>query len=490
MHNLFPSQMPINTNSHVLSSDFDFSDSSMVYQFSVTKAIQNVLSQTSLHGVFHLANKQSTYFEKVLWLVIICLSLTAGSYTVGIFWIRYWNNPTMIALDRDYHLWNTTFPSLTVCFQKRLNERARDELVANIDPTLASRYSEFLDTLLDSDIEHVGALAEYDEFEGVDLKELLNEITDRPSAFITLDGDVQGLLLRTMTEMGICYTFNSAIGRYMSVDKYDGNSELYQVSVFDGESSATISNCSSNANIYFHSPYEMPTPKKSLQLERGFFTFTKMEFKSLAISSEPSVQYLSIQQRKCRFPHESNLRFFPDYYSYDLCLLECKFYLFLKHCDCIPYFYNIQDRSTKYCKLTQLGCIELYQSYISFLTADELREIFGACKCVKNCDDVTFTLQQFESTFWFNDPVIKWSTRIPKIRYSRRIIYDFIDALVSTGSILEFFFGFSLITLVELGYFSLRNLILSFVHLPPVQNFCKRRKQKVSIYIKKATKRK
>ncbi|XP_049542766.1 uncharacterized protein LOC125955668 [Anopheles darlingi] len=347
----------------------------MGYQFSVTKAIQNVLSQTSLHGVFHLANKQSTYFEKVLWLVIICLSLTAGCYTVGMFWVRYWTNPTMIALDRDYHLWNTTFPSLTVCFQKRLNERARDELVANIDPALASRYSEFLETLLDSDIEHVGALAEYDEFEGVDLKELLNEITDRPSAIITLDGDVQGLLLRTMTEMGICYTFNSAIGRYMSVDKYDGNSELYQVSVFDGESSATISNCSSNANV-----------------------------------------------RSC------------DYYSYDLCLLECKFYLFLKHCDCIPYFYNIQDRTTKYCKLTQLGCIELYQSYISFLTADELREIFGACKCVKNCDDVTFTLQQFESTFWFNDPVIKWSTRIPKIRYSRRIIYDFIDALASSST--------------------------------------------------------
>ena len=151
--------------------------------------------------------------------------------------------------------------------------------------------------------------------------------------------------------------------------------------------------------IFFHSPYEMPTIRKSLLIERGFFTFTKMDFNALAITSVPALKSLSIKQRKCRFPHESNLKFFPEYYSYGLCLLECKFYLFLKHC------------------------------YISFLTADELREIFGACNCLKNCDDVTFTLQHYGSTFWFNDPVIKWSIRIPKIRYSRRIIFDFIDAM-------------------------------------------------------------
>ncbi|KFB48589.1 AGAP007084-PB-like protein [Anopheles sinensis] len=449
----------------------------MAYRLTFTKAIQSVLSRTSLHGVFHLVHARSTYFEKVLWFGFITMALTGGCYTVGIFWLRYWTNPTVIALDRDYHLWNTTFPSLTVCFQKRLNERARDELIERIDPELAPRYAEFLDTLLDSDIENVGRLAEFDEFEGVNLRELLNELTDRPNAIIAMEGDLQGTLVRTLTEMGICYTFNSALTRYLSIDPYTGEEKLYQVSVFNGEASATISNCTSNANIYFHSPYEMPTIRKSLLLERGFFTFTKMDFNALAITSDPALKYLSIKQRKCRFPHESNLRFFPEYYSYGLCLLECKFYLFLKHCDCVPYFYQIADRS-KYCKLTQLACVELYQSYISFLTADELREIFGACNCMKNCDDVTFTLQQYGSTFWFNDPVIKWSIRIPKIRYSRRIIYAFIDALVSTGSILEFFFGFSIITLIEVGYFSLRSLVVSCLRSKSTQTFCRRQRPK------------
>ncbi|XP_061500162.1 sodium channel protein Nach [Anopheles gambiae] len=450
----------------------------MVYTFSFTKAIQNVLAQTSLHGVFHLVHKRSTYVEKVIWLGIISMALFAGCYNVGSFWVRYWTNPTVIALDRDYHLWNTTFPSLTVCFQKRLNEAARDQLIAQVDPELAERYGEFLDTLLESDIENVGHLAEFDEFEGTNLRQLLNELTDRPNAVVTMEGDLHGTLVRSLTEMGICYTFNTAIGRYLSIDPYAPDEKLYEVSVFNGEASATISNCTSNGNIFFHSPYEMPTIRKSLLIERGFFTFTKMDFNALAITSVPALKSLSIKQRKCRFPHESNLKFFPEYYSYGLCLLECKFYLFLKHCDCIPYFYQISDPS-KYCKLSQLACVELYQSYISFLTADELREIFGACNCLKNCDDVTFTLQHYGSTFWFNDPVIKWSIRIPKIRYSRRIIFDFIDAMVSTGSILEFFFGFSIITLVELAYFSMRNLILSCLRIKMITRICKRKQRKV-----------
>uniref|UniRef100_A0A182PUD1 Sodium channel protein Nach n=1 Tax=Anopheles epiroticus TaxID=199890 RepID=A0A182PUD1_9DIPT len=456
----------------------------MVYSFSFTKAIQNVLAQTSLHGVFHLVHTRSTYVEKVIWLGIISMALFTGCYNVGSFWVRYWTNPTVIALDRDYHLWNTTFPSLTVCFQKRVNEVARDQLLAQVDPELLERYTEFLDALLDSDIENVGRLAEFEEFEGVNLRELLNELTDRPNAIIKMEGGLEGTLVRSLTEMGICYTFNTAIGRYLSIDPYTGDEKLYEVSVFNGEASATISNCTSNGNIYFHSPYEMPTIRKSLLIERGFFTFTKMDFNALAITSIPALKSLSIKQRKCRFPHESNLKFFPEYYSYGLCLLECKFYLFLKHCDCIPYFYQIPDPS-RYCKLSQLACVELYQSYISFLTADELREIFGACNCLKNCDDVTFTLQQYGSTFWFNDPVIKWSIRIPKIRYSRRIIYDFIDAMVSTGSILEFFFGFSIITLVELAYFSMRNLILSCMRIKMIRTICKRKPRKVKNSVNK-----
>uniref|UniRef100_A0A6E8VRH2 Sodium channel protein Nach n=1 Tax=Anopheles coluzzii TaxID=1518534 RepID=A0A6E8VRH2_ANOCL len=460
----------------------------MVYTFSFTKAIQNVLAQTSLHGVFHLVHKRSTYVEKVIWLGIISMALFAGCYNVGSFWVRYWTNPTVIALDRDYHLWNTTFPSLTVCFQKRLNEAARDQLIAQVDPELAERYGEFLDTLLESDIENVGHLAEFDEFEGTDLRQLLNELTDRPNAVVTMEGDLHGTLVRSLTEMGICYTFNTAIGRYLSIDPYAPDEKLYEVSLF-GEMFQVCRRSlvkSIFGKIFFHSPYEMPTIRKSLLIERGFFTFTKMDFNALAITSVPALKSLSIKQRKCRFPHESNLKFFPEYYSYGLCLLECKFYLFLKHCDCIPYFYQISDPS-KYCKLSQLACVELYQSYISFLTADELREIFGACNCLKNCDDVTFTLQHYGSTFWFNDPVIKWSIRIPKIRYSRRIIFDFIDAMgenvkrneVSTGSILEFFFGFSIITLVELAYFSMRNLILSCLRIKMITRICKRKQRKV-----------
>lgn len=48
---------------------------------------------------------------------------------------------------------------------------------------------------------------------------------------------------------------------------------------------------------------------------------------------------LSISQRRCRFPHESNLKHNPIY-TYTMCRMECRISLCLKYCNCIPHFYR------------------------------------------------------------------------------------------------------------------------------------------------------
>lgn len=35
---------------------------------------------------------------------------------------RYNENPTVISMDRNMFFWNTSFPSLTICPHKKLNE--------------------------------------------------------------------------------------------------------------------------------------------------------------------------------------------------------------------------------------------------------------------------------------------------------------------------------------------------------------------------------
>lgn len=46
----------------------------------------------------------------------------------------------------------------------------------------------------------------------------------------------------------------------------------------------------------------------------------------------------SVDQRKCRFQHESNLTHFPVY-TRNICIQECRLNLVYKLCKCIPHFY-------------------------------------------------------------------------------------------------------------------------------------------------------
>lgn len=56
--------------------------------------------------------------------------------------------------------------------------------------------------------------------------------------------------------------------------------------------------------------------------------------------SQDSIRNLFEFQRKCKFPEESALTYFPVMYSRDLCLYECRIKKFLDLCKCLPFFYG------------------------------------------------------------------------------------------------------------------------------------------------------
>ncbi|KAL1380678.1 hypothetical protein pipiens_014016 [Culex pipiens pipiens] len=136
-----------------------------------------------------------------------------------------------------------------------------------------------------------------------------------------------------------------------------------------------------------------------------------MTFKPVTVTADSTIENLYVQQRNCRFPHESNLEFFVGFYTNSLCMLECR---------------------------------------LKFL---------ASCRCLKDCNSIGFTLQNYVLFDWFKAPLIKWDMEFQKVRYSRRIIFGFADAMVSTGGICGLFFGASFITVVELCYLFLRNIL-------------------------------
>ncbi|XP_058458184.1 sodium channel protein Nach-like [Malaya genurostris] len=431
----------------------------MAYQFYITKFISRVLERNTMHGVFHLTNPKSSLAEKISWVLVISSVVICSIYLLTLFWIRYLTNPTVISLDRNYHEWNTTFPSLTVCFHDRLNTTARDMLIDQVKPENPQKFEQFLARLVEANIFRLETLVEFEEYSDMDLKAVLNQITNFVDTKVMLDNGITGKLFRVITELGICYTFNSDMVRFTSAEELEEEdlpTDLIQISATERDIMASLGNLTSNGNIYYHGPYEIPSYLKKLIVTLATNAFLTITFKPVIITADSTIQDLYVQQRRCRFSHESNLEFYPNYYSHSLCLLDCRLRLFLDHCSCLPYFYNV-NAQVPVCRPKELQCIVDHLG--------EIRRSLSSCGCLKDCNTISFTLQHFVMFDWFNDPLIKWDIEVPKVRYSRRIIFGFVDAMTSTGSIFGLFFGASVITLIELFYSVVKNAFQSSITL-------------------------
>ncbi|XP_039447527.1 sodium channel protein Nach-like [Culex pipiens pallens] len=425
----------------------------MEYEFPISKFIRRVVEKTSLHGVFHLTNAKSVLIEKLFWASIILSVIVSSIYLVALFWVRYLTNPTVISLDRNYHEWNATFPSLTVCFHDRLNLTARDALTNRVNPKDPAKFKRFLATLAEAHLFRLEQLIEFDEYSDLDLKSVLNQISNVVDAEVVLENGLKAKLHRVITDLGICYTFNSAILQFLSVEPLsdeDLRSGLVEISIIERDTAATLSNLTSNGDIYYHGPFEAPTVLKKLLVKTAVSSFLTMTFKPVTVTADSTIENLYVQQRNCRFPHESNLEFFVGFYTNSLCMLECRLKLCLDFCGCVPHFYNTAVR-LPICPLKRLRC--LVDNNV------KIRQGLASCRCLKDCNSIGFTLQNYVLFDWFKAPLIKWDMEFQKVRYSRRIIFGFADAMVSTGGICGLFFGASFVTVVELCYLFLRNIL-------------------------------
>lgn len=71
--------------------------------------------ESSVHGLPHLVAKERHWLERVIWAVIVVISIYC-SYAVCLStWTRYQENPTVLTLETDYRHWTYRPPAVTIC---------------------------------------------------------------------------------------------------------------------------------------------------------------------------------------------------------------------------------------------------------------------------------------------------------------------------------------------------------------------------------------
>lgn len=99
--------------------------------------------------------------------------------------------------------------------------------------------------------------------------------------------------------------------------------------------------------------------------------------------NEESVKSLSINQRKCFFNDEVQLKHFSDEpYTYSACLRDCKIELTLETCGCFPPFHAPRHNLT-ICGIQDLRCLKDVR----------ITDLSKCKRCELSCDFTTFTTE-------------------------------------------------------------------------------------------------
>ncbi|KAL5273579.1 hypothetical protein ACFFRR_000373 [Megaselia abdita] len=373
----------------------------------------------------------------------------------------------VISMDRNKLFWNTSFPSLTVCPHKRIDEVKVEYYMQRnkkLFPTddIKDQFRNFIVKLADLSYDNMDDLPMNNTF-GIPSSQYMDLLYDLKWSFepeMSSGAAVRMYISETITEFGICHSVNSLVGRYNSYDYWKSNDwrvidhgQRVTVHPLDGEIYAQIINLSTSYDVYFHSAGEIPdiTKKKYTFPESDY---TTVELVALEIFTDKKARDFTIKQRSCRFRHEAEDMMTVPVYSFGLCLMECRMKFTLKMCNCIPHFYRNRIRGGRVLPVCDLRGIACMASIKDEIIGMKFSSYEVDCNCHSNCDDSNFFVQTFRSRVWFLGANLQWGIiDYPKMQLRRNVLFSFADVLVYIGGLAGFFLGCSLLSFTELIYY-------------------------------------
>ncbi|CAH0555455.1 unnamed protein product [Brassicogethes aeneus] len=131
---------------------------------------------------------------------------------------RFTQNPTVISMERDHFSWNTSFPAATICPSNRFDEEKLDAYVEKSSAKNKTYLKLFLQSLSEATYTNFENVLPYYDIPASEFLNILMEIQFTFKPYVTNSGltGSQYNLTQIMSEMGICYSYNSELAIYNS----------------------------------------------------------------------------------------------------------------------------------------------------------------------------------------------------------------------------------------------------------------------------------
>lgn len=182
-----------------------------------TDFINHYFSMSTIHGFYHIAAPRRHPVETVIWIGVV-IAAVFGTYKVTSVTIaRYTQSPTVISMERDRFSWNTSFPAATICPTFKVDEDKLDIYVEESSAKNKTYFKLFLRSLAEAGYSTFDKVLPYDDLDSKDYLDLVLKLKFSFKPSVTNSGTgSQFYLKQLITEMGICYSFNSELAVYNS----------------------------------------------------------------------------------------------------------------------------------------------------------------------------------------------------------------------------------------------------------------------------------
>lgn len=224
--------------------------------------LNTYLTTSTVHGLNHLAQHKHRHpAETFTWLFFVVVSVHAVSILSSVALRRYTETPTVISIERDRFSWNTSFPTATVCPINKINQSRLDGFIEEKrrnTTTNSGDLKTFLIKLAYASYDNFEELPFYEDINPGDYMDILLDlaVNFKPTITNSGTGNVKGNLQKTITEMGICYSFNSQLAVYNSPEYRKNESwnllqeeEIFYVNPLDGDVFISLMNMSNGVNV-------------------------------------------------------------------------------------------------------------------------------------------------------------------------------------------------------------------------------------------------
>nr|XP_049464938.1 pickpocket protein 28-like [Anopheles coluzzii] len=476
-------------------------------------------ANSSIHGVRYFNRDERTACERFWWLVVFLLSLLGCGVMIHKTYEKWNQAPIIVTFsEKPTPVWDIHFPAVTICpetkvaasslnFTAEINVLANDTHYGNEASERKSRYGSKRRVLLYG----IKLLS-------VSSAVVLNELKPQRSCRLALPWrttvalcyygtdftECENQLKVTLTEEGICYTFNMLPDREIFRKNAMHTDYIYTRNwyIFPGfqppapsyardaglhagltlylaqkneDTDYLCTGYSQGYKLKIHSIDEYPhMAKRNLRLPLGHEI--SIALKPQMIVTSPSAADYSWEKRQCFFNHERHLRYF-QIYNQENCELECLTNVTRAMCGCVR-FSMPRSNDTKVCTLSMWHC--MYRSKWFLRPIPGLKrqphrvilEMVKNCNCLPACSSVSYDVEMAQTSLDMEkfrlannelprDHLDKFTITTLAIYFKesyfisskRSELYGWVDFLANCGGLLGLFMGVSILSLLEICYF-------------------------------------